>query len=95
MNGELEPIEVLRARIRRAIVEREVWETQRLAYRLNRAESLATMFDGLVVGAVVIIGLGALTSGYQSETEQVARNWLALTAVACWTVARALPRLTK
>lgn len=92
MNGEGLTIEELRKRIRKAITEREEWERQYFLYRMNRADSIAKVFDGFAVAFLYVLILGAFIGGYETEAEQVARNWFVLLGIGSWFVARALPR---
>ncbi len=92
MNGEPLPIEELRKRIRRAIVEREAWEYQNRLHRFHQAELVSRVLDGVVVGVVYVLAVGWLIDGYQAPEAQVARNLLAVVAVVCWSLARVLPR---
>lgn len=94
-NGEVLPIEELRRRIRRAIVEREAWEYQNRVYRQHRAELVSRVLDGVVVGLVYVLGIGWLIDGYLSTESQVARNLMLVVALGCWVVARVLPRIPR
>lgn len=95
VNGEVLPIEELRKRIRRAIVEREAWENHNRSHRLYRAELVSRILDGVVVGVVYVLLVGWLIDGYLAPEAQVARNLLAVVALVCWVVARALPRIAR
>lgn len=87
MTGKLTATEGLRQRIRRAIEERERWEQDRRAFELNRASCIGRMFDGFALAFLYVLGVGFLI-GYQTEAEQVARNWLGILALLSWVTGR-------
>ncbi len=91
VNAELST-EELRKRIRRAIAEREEFERLRYSYRVDRAYSVAKIFDGFAVGLLYVMVLGFFIGGYETEAEQVARNWFVVLGILSWFIGRALPR---